>query len=521
MARKPIDHPATKGLSRRTLFKGLAAAGVATGILSGSADVSSAAASPTGWKAFDADVRAEFARQHLVGGAVAVVNSSGQVYSATLGHRSLGRRERVNADTYFRVGSTTKSMSSLLAATSVDQGALSWDQPVTSAWPGFRAPTDQLTTSLRVRDMFGMASGIGVPDGFDLHFGYPSAPQLLQSIVNLPVIAPPNTEFFYNNPVYAAGGYLPVLAQKNPPVDLTGAYNRLMAERVYGPSDMTGARIGDDPRGMVSNFATGNTLDLKGAARPVPFGAIGSSVPAGGTLATLKDMAAYVRLQLRGGVSVNGQRVVSAANLAECWKPHISTPVNKELDPDTVSSGYGMGWLNQTFNDGTSLVWHNGSIAGFTTFIGMLPERDIGLVVLNNMDTSGAGLLFYQYALNLLLSQRYGLNKGVPQKVQATYDASISTLRAAGRGARPVNRAAVAPWLGYYEVGYELLMNGLELQLVLGQRPFPLLALPNGNYIASGGLLVGTTVKLSRAVDGVPQIEIVGVETVRRTVGLD
>jgi hypothetical protein len=79
----------------------------------------------------------------------------------------------------------------------------------------------------------------------------------------------------------------------------------------------------------------------------------------------------------------------------------------------------------------------------------------------------------------------------------------------------------VAPWLGYYEVGYELVMNGPELQLVLGQRPFPLLALPNGSYIASGGLLVGTTVKLSRALDGVPQIEIVGIETVRRTVGLD
>ena len=51
-------------------------------------------------------------------------------------------------------------MTATLVAGFVDQGALSWDQPVIDAWSGFRAPTDELTRSLRVRDLLGMASGI-------------------------------------------------------------------------------------------------------------------------------------------------------------------------------------------------------------------------------------------------------------------------------------------------------------------------------------------------------------------------
>lgn len=77
-------------------------------------------------------------------------------------------------------------MSSLLVATFVDDGRLGWDQRVIDAWRGFRAPTEALTRSLRVRDLMGMASGIGEPPALSgLHEGDPAATQVLQSIVNL------------------------------------------------------------------------------------------------------------------------------------------------------------------------------------------------------------------------------------------------------------------------------------------------------------------------------------------------
>lgn len=137
-------------------------------------------------------------------------------------------------------------MTALLVATYVGEGRLGWDQPVVDAWAGFRAPTDELTRTLRVRDLFGMASGLGETRAVSaLHEGDPTAAQLLQSNVNLPVINRPGQEFSYNT-VYAVGGYLPFQAAGVDLVDLPAAY--AMRDRLYRPAGMSGARIADHPR---------------------------------------------------------------------------------------------------------------------------------------------------------------------------------------------------------------------------------------------------------------------------------
>ena len=41
--------------------------------------------------------------------------------------------------------------------------------------------------------------------------------------------------------------------------------------------------------------------------------------------------------------------------------------------------------------------------------------------------------------------------------------------------------------------------------------------MPDGSYVMSSGFMVGGPVKLATESDGVPHVEIVGVETVRRT----
>jgi CubicO group peptidase (beta-lactamase class C family) len=221
----------------------------------------------------------------LVGAAVAVVSADAVRYTRTLGVRSLRTRAPVTSDTHFLVASTTKSMSSLLVATYVDEGKLAWDQRVIDAWPGFGAPTDELTNTFRVRDLLGMASGIGEPPALSgLHEGDPTAGQLLQSIVNLPVIAPPGEQFFYNNTVYAVGGYLPALTQRVPVDQLPAAYAKEMHSRVYRPVGMAGARLTDDPRGLVKNYSAGHGVDLLARQTALPYGPVGSYAPVGGTL---------------------------------------------------------------------------------------------------------------------------------------------------------------------------------------------------------------------------------------------
>lgn len=523
---EPPVEAAKAVVSRRRVMQGLAAAGFATGGRTAGAHADGRtggpADGPADWGAFDKAVEASFRRLGMVGAAVAVVSADGVLFTGRYGVADLASRAPVTDDTHFLVASTTKSMSSLLVATYVDEGLLGWDQPVIEVWPGFRAPTDDLTRSLRVRDLLGMATGITEPPALSgVHQGVPTADQLLQSVVNLPVEHPPGGTFFYNNTVYAAGGYLPSLAQGVAAADLEAAFVRQMHERVFGPAGMTTARIADDPRGVVTRYSRGHGNDLEGRREILPYAAVGSYNPIGGTLATLNDMAAYVRLQLRRGLSVDGTQVVSAASLAECWKPHVAIPTAPDLDPDATSAGYGMGWIHETYRDGTSFVWHNGGIDGFTTLIGFLPEHDLGLVVLNNMNPSTIGAFFYLSVVNNLLGARFGINVGANTKVEAAYDATVAQLHDVWTRTTPVDPVRLAPFAGHYQGGYRLVVDAGSAEIRVGPRVMPLRLLPDGSYVIASGLMANVRVLLTQGADGSAIMELEDVERVRRTVGFD
>ncbi len=104
------------GLPRRTMLQGLAAAGLGGVAAFSTADSATAASPSTDWSAFDRQAQSAFERMRLVGSAVAVVSSERIVHTLTMGSRTLQPRRQVTSQKRFRVGSTTKSMTSAFGA---------------------------------------------------------------------------------------------------------------------------------------------------------------------------------------------------------------------------------------------------------------------------------------------------------------------------------------------------------------------------------------------------------------------
>ena len=148
------------------------------------------ALSDTTLAAFEADVEAAMQTFQMPGAAVALVQDNRTVYARGFGVRDLQTNAPVSPHTRFRIASNTKSMTSLLAATFVDQGLLDWDTPVSSVWSDFVAPTPGLTQRLRLRDLLGMGSGVAESPTieFFMSAGTESALDQLRSIAYLPVM---------------------------------------------------------------------------------------------------------------------------------------------------------------------------------------------------------------------------------------------------------------------------------------------------------------------------------------------
>ncbi len=508
-------------LPRRTVLKSVAAAGLAAGGLAPASGSARAAGMPAGdWAAFDRSVRSAFDRLGLVGAAVAVVSRDAVLHTTTLGSRQLSRRRPVTPDTAFVVASVSKPLTATMVAGYVDDGRLAWDQPVVDAWSGFRAPTDELTRTLKVRDLLNMWSGIGRDPAMDLHVAGMSASAVVRGLVNYPVVSPPHQSFFYNNDVYALGGYLPLLAAGVPLADVGPAYDQAMHDRLFAPAGMRSARMVTDPRTAYDDYATGYGFDLRGRVTEIPFASDGGAGPAGAAVASVNDLAAFARLQLRGGLSTTGARVASAANLEQCWTPGWHETAAPGAAGDLTENGYGLGFSRFTYRDGTQLVWHNGTLDGFTAYVGFLPQHDLGVAVVTNMNIYPTGESLQLYVVSLLLEQRLGLNPGAADKAVATGEAQRAALTALQGDTVTVDVKAVQPYLGFYENGYRLVREQGTLALLVGPRRWPLAARRGGGYVTSEAGAPGTKVTLTTTADGRRRrMELDGFETVTQVVG--
>ena len=85
-------------------------------------------------------------------------------------------------------------------------------------------------------------------------------------------------------------------------------------------------------------------------------------------------MARWVRLQLANGV-FEGRGIVSAEVLAFTRTPKVASS----------REGFLCVWLDggRKQPNGTA-IFHTGSTLGFGTLVGLLPDKDVGVVVLSN-----------------------------------------------------------------------------------------------------------------------------------------
>lgn len=80
----------------------------------------------------------------------------------------------------------------------------------------------------------------------------------------------------------------------------------------------------------------------------------------------------------------------------------------------------------------------------------------------------------------------FGANPRCERKLTAAYDQTITKLSETWKQKIPADRAAVSPFLGYYEGGHRLLLDKGTPQIRIGSQIIPLLAPPR--WVIRGNL---------------------------------
>jgi serine-type D-Ala-D-Ala carboxypeptidase/endopeptidase len=271
----------------------------------------------------------------------------------------------LDANSIFEIGSVTKVFTATLLADMVEQGLVRLDDPVQGHLPeDVRLPIHGRPITLC--DLATQTSGLPrLPPGLfrrslrRRHDPYAdfSEQDLLDALARTRPKGTPGVRLRYSNFGVGLLGY--VLARR-----ARTSYGQLVRDRICTPLALadTGIEVADDASGR---FADGHNR----RGRMVPHWHLDALAGAGGLRSTVNDLLHFLALHLTEPTT----RLARAAHAT-----HTPQARRGRLEQ-------GLGWVSLPLRgDPRRTLWHNGGTGGFRSFLGFVPETNVGVVVLSN-----------------------------------------------------------------------------------------------------------------------------------------
>ncbi len=336
----------------------------------------------------DAYVASSMKTFDVPGMAVAIVKDGKILVAKGYGVRKLGDPTTVDEFTTFGIGSNTKAFTTAALATLVDDGKLSWDDPVYQRLPGFVMYDPYVSHEMTIRDLLTHRSGMGLGEG-DLLF-WPHTTYSREDVIYKLRFMKPQSSFrshyAYDNLLYmTAGQIIPAV---------TGTtWDEYVRQRIFAPLGMNHSNLSTTAYKPGGDYAYPHSR-VDGKLQVIPFEDLDNAGPAGAVNSCAADMAKWVQLQLNRGKYVDRDgRLFSEQRSREMWTAQTILPIG---DPPAPLAGlkanfadYALGWGLRDYH-GRKLVGHTGGVGGFVSRVMLVPEENLGVVVLTNAEEGGA-----------------------------------------------------------------------------------------------------------------------------------
>lgn len=400
--------------------------------------------------------------------AVGVVKDGRLVYAKGFGVRELGKPGRVDPDTLFQIASNTKAFTASALAILVDEGRIHWDDKVIDYLPEFRLYDPWVTREFTIRDLLTHRSGLGLGAGDLLFFPQTDFTRhdVMHALRYLRPVTSFRSEFAYDNNLYiVAGEIIPAV---------TGlSWEDFVTQRILEPLHMapcvaTAQRVTDK-----RNVATPHA-PVDGRPVPVIPDDITVGAAAGGIQCNVTGLAKWQATQLAHGTALDGVKLFSAAQGAEMWRPQTLEEASGRRAELTRThfSAYALGWGVEDFN-GYKRVSHSGGLQGMVTYQSLIPELNLGVIVLTNAEE---GLAFATIAMQITEAYTGGAKRdwlalAKSQKAERARTEAEGDAARAPRAASAEELAAISPeaYVGTYadpwrgEAAVSRSADGLEL----------------------------------------------------------
>ncbi|MBO9199854.1 MULTISPECIES: serine hydrolase [Niastella] len=315
----------------------------------------------------------------IPGIAVCVVKDGKVVVMKGYGVKEMGATDRIDENTLFMIGSNTKAFTATaLAMLAVDK-KLSLDDAVIKWLPDFKMYDPWVTKEANIRDLLSHRLGFATFQGDFMYWDSDLTPaEVREKFGRVKPLYSYRSRWGYSNAAYlTAGEIIPKVTGKS--------WAAFLKDSLFIPLGMNNSLTLSKDITTAPNKAMGHTVEL-GILKKTHYGRLDNLAPATSLSSSIQDMSHWVMAQLNDG-KYNGKQVIPTEARIQTWSSNsIISNVSARFNKAHFLT-YGLGWFLHDYNS-RKIVWHTGGANGFVSSVTLVPEENLGIIVLTNTDAN-------------------------------------------------------------------------------------------------------------------------------------
>ncbi len=325
---------------------------------------------------------------NVAGLAIGIVKDGKIILAKGYGVKSVSTKSPVDAHTDFAIASNSKAFTTAALSILVEEGTINWDDKVKKYIPEFTMYDPYVAENFNIQDLLTHRSGLGLgmgdlmifPDGSDFTMN-----DILGSFRHFEPVSAFRTKYDYDNLLYLVAGE--VIKR------VSGmAWEDFVTKRIFEPLKMDHTYASLAKMIDKSNLSAPHSSET-GALVVLPNYADMVNGAAGGIYSNADDLCQWMMVQLNHGKygSSLEKKLFSPESQHEMWKIHTVIETNPFSRFNSHFHGYGLGWDLSDLK-GNLKVEHTGGFPGMLSKTVLIPDINLGVVILTNTSNDGAGV---------------------------------------------------------------------------------------------------------------------------------
>lgn len=350
----------------------------------------------------------------------------------------------VDENTVFAIASNSKAFTTASLAILVDEKKLAWDDKVSKYLPEFKMYDPYVTSELTIRDLVTHRVGLDTFSGDLLWYEttYP-ADEMLRRVQFLKPVSSFRSRYGYQNLMFVAAGEVIEKVSGKP-------WAVFVRERFLTPLGMN--RTTTSIKDLKDNAAMPHN-ESGGTLRVLHRGNVDGADAAAGLNSSVADISKWIRLQLGRG-TFEGKKIFSSERSWEMWQPYLAMQISEagsKNNPTRHFSGVAMGWFVYDYH-GRKVINHSGGLDGMLSYTVLVPEENLGFVVLTNNESPSFAIMMNKILDVMLNAPKRDWNAEAVTRMKtskANADKAVQAANAA-RVANTKPTLALASYAGRY-----------------------------------------------------------------------